>query len=243
MARTAAGAALSVEHRRRQVALRAALLRDVTTLWRVVDPTDLTATFSRFSTAAAIIVRARYGESAGLAAGYYAAFRMAEGIAGTATPVLGEPPAATVVSEALRATGLVGILNARRAGQSVQAAAQNGLVRASGSATSLVLAGARDTILGTAAQDKARPRWQRITSDEPCAFCAMLASRGAVYSSEETSSFEAHDHCSCMVEPVYPGSAMPATALAFRERWEQATSGLSGADALDAFRSAIEGRD
>ena len=238
MARTAAGAALSTTHRRRQLALRAALLRDILRLWPLFDPTNFDS-FDRFSQAAATLIRARYGESAGLAAGYFSAFRLAEGIAGSATPVLPEPPARQVVQGALRSTGLVGVLNARRAGKSVTAAAQNGLVRVSGSATSLVLAGGRETLLDAVSRDRARPRWARITSDEPCEFCTMLASRGAVYVSEETGGFEAHDHCSCMVEPAYPGAALPSTTASLRDRWETATAGLSGQDALNAFRSSL----
>lgn len=179
------------------------MLRDLSTLWRAVDPTALTATFDRFAAPAAVLVRARHSESAGIAAGYYGAFRMAEGVPGTAVPLLAGALAPEVVRSTLRSSGLGGIINARRAGQSAQAAAQNGLVRVSGSATSLVLDGARETILGSVKVDRARPRWARTTDADPCDFCAMLASRGAVYLSEETADFQAHDHCACMAEPAY----------------------------------------
>lgn len=45
-------------------------------------------------------------------------------------------------------------------------------------------------------------RWKRVLSANPCAFCRMLAGRGAVYS-EGTASFLSHDHCSCTAEPEF----------------------------------------
>ena len=67
----------------------------------------------------------------------------------------------------------------------------------------------------------------------------MLASRGGVYG--EGADFQAHDHCSCTAEPAYPGSRMTATADRFREQWDRTTRGLSGDDALNAFRTARAG--
>lgn len=49
---------------------------------------------------------------------------------------------------------------------------------------------------------KDRVRYRRITSGTACAFCRMLAGRGAVYS-ENTGRFQAHDHCACTAEPDF----------------------------------------
>jgi hypothetical protein len=148
-----------------------------------------------------------------------------------------------VTRDALRATGLLGVLNARRAGQPIEMARQNGFVRLAGSATSLALGGGRNTILGAISADPARPRWQRVTSGNACAFCAMLASRGAAFGSERGADFQAHDHCSCSAEPAFAGSRLPPTSETFRRQWQDTTAGLSGTDALNAFRRTVEGRD
>lgn len=243
MALTAQGAALSAQHRAAQLALRASLIRDLTRLWPMFDPTEF-GTFEAFAALAATLVAARHRDSAGLAAAYYHAFRALElGTFATVRLALPDPPDEVVTTDALRATGLVGVLNARRAGQSTTAAKQNGFVRLAGSATSLVLAGGRTTVLAGTRTDPARPRWQRVTSSDPCAFCRMLAGRGAVYATERTGEFEAHSACACGVEPAFTGSRLPPASETFRRQWQETTAGLSGTDALNAYRRAVEGRD
>lgn len=52
---------------------------------------------------------------------------------------------------------------------------------------------------------RSRYRWTRVTVGTSCAFCTMLASRGAVYLSREsaggTPSSKFHDDCDCVVLP------------------------------------------
>ena len=56
-------------------------------------------------------------------------------------------------------------------------------------------AASRDAVINTAAANGMR--WARqLAGAENCAFCAMLASRGAVYT-EKTVTFQSHDHCDC----------------------------------------------
>jgi hypothetical protein len=237
MALTAAGAQLTAGHYRSQLALRAAILRDLVLLWPLFDPTDF-ATFDAFSALASGVVVGGRRTSAGLALAYLEAFARAEGrppLPLRTPPVLDR----AVVTEALRATGLVGVLNARRAGQPIEAARNNGWVRLAGSATSLVLGGGREAVTDTITATGGAVRWQRVTGPEPCAFCAMLASRGAVFG-EDTVDFAAHDHCSCTAEPAYPGSQLPPTSERLREAWERSTEGLSGQEALRAFREDLD---
>lgn len=239
MAITAEGAALSERHRLAQLAIRAALVRDLTQLWPLFDVRN-PETFDRFAAAASTLVRIRNRDSAGLAVRYLSDFRRLEGIGGSLVPVVSDPPSDLVTREALRATGLVGVLNARRSGFSPEAAAANGFVRVSGSATSLTLGGGRSTIVESLRRDPARPRWHRVTSSKPCSFCRMAAGRGDVFT-DESVRFRAHDHCSCSAEPAYRGSSLPPLSETFRRQWEETTAGLSGSDALNAFRRAIDG--
>lgn len=242
MAITTSGALLTQQHRLAQLALRAWLLRDLSQLWPLFVVSDFSS-FDRFVLAAQLLVQQRYVDSIGLASGYLALFRTIEGVAGPLDAVTPPPIPSSVIDDSLRATGLRGTLNARRAGLSVEAAARNGFVGAAGAASTLVLTGGRQTILQTIARDPARPRWQRATSGRPCAFCAMLASRGPAFRSEASADFQAHDHCSCTPEPAYAGSRLPEASQGFREQWREATHGLSGTDALNTFRRSLEGRE
>lgn len=66
----------------------------------------------------------------------------------------------------------------------------------------------RDTVENTAYRNNAG--WARVlTGAENCAFCAMLASRGAVYSKDtatkKASGSSYHDHCDCTATLVKPG--------------------------------------
>lgn len=67
----------------------------------------------------------------------------------------------------------------------------------------------RDLVIDTARANNAL--WARqLSGAENCAFCAMLVSRGAVYS-ENTARFQTHNHCDCTATIVpspsadYPG--------------------------------------
>ncbi|HSV92146.1 MAG TPA: hypothetical protein VLH81_03680 [Desulfobacterales bacterium] len=239
MARTAAGAALTALHQRSQLALRAALLRDLARLWPMFDPATF-GTFDRFTGVATVLLTMRHRDSAALAARYLSAFRMAEGVAGDEPVALAERPEPERIAASLRATGLAGTVRAVAGGQSMEAARRSGFVALAGAAGSLVLDGGRETITESAARDRVARGWQRVTGSDPCAFCQMLASRGAAYRGGETAAFEAHDHCACSAEIAYSGSALPPGAAQSRERWNRETEGLSGRDALNAFRRSID---
>ncbi|GLH94908.1 VG15 protein [Phytohabitans aurantiacus] len=250
MAITAEGATLTRQHRHAQLVLRADVLRDMTRLWATFDATDLSASFARFAAAADVLIRTRHGDSAGLSAAYFERFRLVEGIPGTATPRIAATPASELVRDRLRASGLMGALNARRAGQSLQAAARNGFVRASGSAVSMVLGGGRNTIVDSVRADRQARGWQRATSGTPCAFCAMVASRGPTFKSQRSARFQAHDHCACTAEPFYTGSRELAANQRFAKQWETAQREAKEADelhrgtsndALNAFRRHLAG--
>jgi len=259
MARTREGARLTERHRNDQLAVRARVLRNLLRLWRAVDPLNLSATINPFAQAAAALVENGNRQSASLAADYYRAFRAAEGARGALALVIGEGLDLDAIAEALRAAGLSGISDARRRGDSTPQAARNGFVRVAGSASRLTLDGGRRTIREAVQSDPVAIGWQRVTDGNPCAFCAMLASRGAVYLSERSAteivgrsgrprgarqigeSF--HDNCGCGVEPVFDrDSALPPRSEEFQTLWRQATAGLHGRDAVNAFRRAIEGR-
>ncbi len=112
-----------------------------------------------------------------------------------------------------------------------------------GTVTRTVLAGARDTATATATATDRIVGWRRVTAGQPCAFCAMVASRGAVYKERTALRDPAfHDHDRCTYEPLYRNEPEPADVVELRRQWDESTSGLSGTDALNAFRRHLTGR-
>lgn len=75
----------------------------------------------------------------------------------------------------------------------------DGLARLSGSLQRSVFDGARDTTIINARDT--RTRWAVVAVDQCCDFCQMLASRGAVYVSQDTAEAAIqgfHDNCKCV---------------------------------------------
>lgn len=221
MAGTAEAFALTEQHRQVQLRIRAQALSDFSKLWPLWTP-DNPGSFVDLITATSTLVRAYHSISSGAAASYFTAFRAAEDIPGSASPALASPPAAAMITTSLYVTGDRATRKALDAGQSPAAATRTAFVRTSGAVTRHILDGGRETVLGSVQNDGQALGWGRVTDGDPCAFCLVLASRGPVYKSEETASFEAHDHCSCTAEPFYRGSDWPAGARGFLNTYDAA---------------------
>lgn len=69
----------------------------------------------------------------------------------------------------------------------------------------------RSAIEASVNADPARPYWARSAQSDACAFCALLATRGPAYRSEETAGGDEanryHVHCSCVAVPVWDRGA------------------------------------
>lgn len=103
------------------------------------------------------------------------------------------------------------------------------------SSSRLVLAGERDTVMATVRDSDVIVGWRRVVDADPCAFCALLASRGAVYS-KATVGFQAHDGDECTAEPLYEHEDEPQNVLDLQAQWREATEGTSGKAAVRAWR-------
>lgn len=102
-----------------------------------------------------------------------------------------------------------------------------------------VQAGGRDAI----EQTNQAIGWMRVSDGDPCYFCALLISRGAVYKSAKTAGedFQFHDSCGCTVLPIFSRTDfMSDDAKRFRALYDEHAAHLSGADARNAFRKALE---
>lgn len=79
-----------------------------------------------------------------------------------------------------------------------------------GGAQKRVVNAARLTVMDNAARDPQAIGTQRYArSSGGCGFCQMLAGRGAVYRSEDSATFAAHDHCHCVAVPAFSGAPLP----------------------------------
>lgn len=70
----------------------------------------------------------------------------------------------------------------------------------------------RGTVIQNLRRDPLDARYARHASPNACAFCALLATRQAVYRSEDTAGVEAHRSCHCIAVPVWPGDEMEEAA-------------------------------
>jgi hypothetical protein len=102
----------------------------------------------------------------------------------------------------------------------------------SGGVQRLVLQPARATIADSVDQDPADARWARVPSGlTTCAFCRLLASRGAAYHSEESAGGLAnsyHSDCDCVPTPVWPGESEPYDVDQYLDEYAAATAKAGG---------------
>jgi hypothetical protein len=118
----------------------------------------------------------------------------------------------------------------------------NGRTNSAGASVRHAMNGGRNVVEHLMSQDRKVVGYARVTDADPCAFCALLASRGAVYGQgsfiKGNKRFKAnpngakdlpdtwtpartHDHCRCFLRPVYAkAQAMDAEAKFYRDQWE-----------------------
>lgn len=155
----------------------------------------------------------------------------------------------------LNATGIATYQRAIRSGRTEAQAMDTMGVNLSGSATTLALEGGREVVHEAVQEDEEAIGWARVGKEDPCAFCAMLISRGAVYRSEATAGgrknknfvgdemFKFHDHDRCVAVPVFdPTDPILDRAEALYDQWLQATSGHSNQAARNVWRDYWEKR-
>jgi hypothetical protein len=223
-----------------QLATRAQLLRDVTRLWPILDRKRLDETWPGWLRAMSLLVRNYHGQSAQAAASAYRAAREQA----THSPAprslirLAPEPSQDWLDKAFGYSG---------PGQLHRDVARpnTALTTTLGTASRVALDGGRTTIIGTTLEDPVALGWYRVTDGNPCAFCALLASRvalkgrGSLYHSEETAGFKAHDHCACVAAPLFShDQELPDISQEAADVYANRGDG----PALKAFRKAWESR-
>lgn len=167
---------------------------------------------------------ATYGDAAALAAAdWYDELRVQAEAPGRFRALMAEPaPAGQAAAVARWAAGP--LFGARPDPQAALRHLAGGVQR-------LVLQPGRSTIARSAARDPARPRWARVPGrSDPCAFCRMLASRGAVYGSERSAGLmnDYHSKCGCVPTPVFPGEREPYDVDALLQQYSDARAKAGG---------------
>jgi hypothetical protein len=156
---------------------------------------------------------------------------------------------------ALRVTGPANIKYRIGRGETPERAAKNALVDASGAASRHVMNGGRGTTLALVPNDPVVLGYVRVTDGNPCAFCAMLASRGIVRYGRKAEAFDksdarfigpgqvkVHDHCGCAFVPVFSeNDGHLKQAKEFQDLWNTyIQKRYSGKDAINAWRRLHE---
>lgn len=218
---------LALAHRQQTIALRARTMRDTARLWPLLNQRRMDATFPDWLAMHSTLIRRDNRQAAALAANYLKAARLSSGVSGEAVIRIADGLPVDQIEASMSTTARAGFYKALRSGRTVEEASRVALVRTLGSTSRLVLQGSRDTVRTSLAADRVGRGWQRIAAGSACAFCKMLAGRGAIYRAE-TADFAAHDHCSCSVAAVY--SAEPVAVRDYepstRGRWsDRATEG------------------
>ena len=251
---------LAENYRRASLTLRSAFMRDMLALWPLLRSDDLSGSSPDWLRLAIVLVQ-RYRDLSGtLGSQYVTRARLLDLGKGHGPALVPSHMPDEQIIRTLLHTG-PGVLSRSRdlLGLDERRARDNALTQTLQASSRLVLDGGRDVVDRTVRADDAALGWMRVTDGDPCSFCAMLASRGAVYKDrasagavdarkvygDDAKGFTStwHNGCGCQVVPVFSRNAlMPDAAKRAADLWERATDGLSTDDAARAFRRAVEGR-
>lgn len=207
--------------------------------WRILDPTNIDAGLDAWLTSALSAIQEYRLASARLAGSYVTAFSAAEGGAAFSPRVAGFVNPEQVITS-LTITGPVRFKAGVAAGKTTARAMRDARTSSAAAAMRHAMDGGRETVLNGVEGDPNAIGWARAASGGACAFCALLASRGPVYS-EDTGRFRSHDGCNCSLEPVYERlgrDAWPPGSAEYRELYDETAKGTK--DPAAAFRSALD---
>lgn len=187
-----------------------------------LDPWDLDGSAPRYEAAATAALRDYRESLARQSTATYSALREIE----TAdlprrpppyVPVLAAVDAVSLATS-LRVTGPVAVKRAMKKG--LPYALSSAASQTAGMATRVVEGGGRGVMIGNSRRDPAARGWLRRSGGTPCPFCAMLISRGPVYT-EVTARFAAHDNCHCKAVPFFREDGWTGQSREFKDLWEE----------------------
>lgn len=213
-----------------QLRIRARYLREFVDIWPILRQQGDVQRWLRLNVA---LVRRWQQPSRSLALEFFGSQQEAQ-IGRSTRPVAPKPMPDQQIVRNLLARGPGEVKKARLVGLDELEVWERAEAAAMNSGGRLVLAGGRD------AMGEQKPLgFMRVTDGDPCYWCAMLASRGAVYSSARNAGEENtyHDSCGCTVLPIFARTDfMSAEAARWRSLWDE-TYPNGG---INAFRKAYD---
>lgn len=121
--------------------------------------------------------------------------------------------------------------------------------RQAAAASRVAMNGARSSTWTHMRRDRRALGYVRLSrTGTPCGWCAMLISRGPVYKSRASATFndgdKYHDNCHCYAMPVwswgqYQSSELTALSRQYEALWPKVTKGHTGKDAVSVWRRFI----
>jgi hypothetical protein len=225
-------ARIAEAHRLAQAKLQALAVQDMAKVFPLLDVNNIDKSFGPFFDSAYSAITARRAMSAALGSSFYESIRKDYDLGDLFTPILDAIPDPEKVFTSLLVTGPVAMKKNLAAGLEPAAARQSALRGVARAAQRHTIDGGRQTVIKSIGRDRHALGWARLTDGKPCAFCALLASRGPAYKSEGTSRFKSHDGCGCTAVPVFDANApWPGRAEEFRKQYDENISGkFAGGD-------------
>lgn len=250
MSLTRRGAELTEEHRQFQIRLSERVSNAVGKLFRkLVDWERIDESVGVFAGEAALEIMRGRELSRAASVKYLREFHLVE--APDAPPPVNEPDETAfedLVGELIRSTrGFLKTLS--RKGDSGQEAMEKGQQMVRSKSSRMVADGGRKVVENEVRRGNGPVGYARVTDNDPCPFCAMLASRGVYYAGQEAAGsllyrsdsfaesnnrfagdgrFKVHDGCCCGLEPVYVRGGkidLPGDGNQLAREWAEVASG------------------
>lgn len=235
-------------YRSAQRGLTRLLVRDVRGLRRIIIPSRLRASIPDWIVAVHAVVEQYAQASAALGAEFYDGQRNAAGVPGVFTvPVADSPPEGRTDASLRWATKDVWERDPEVATAAQLEPLDTRLdqteKKAELAVQKLVTDTGRGTVLAAVREDRQATAWARSAALGACAFCKLIASRGAVFA-QDTVRFQAHDGCHCGVIPVFRGQTFEPSPQAreWARLYQEYAAGHSGSQ-LARFRRALAEHD
>jgi hypothetical protein len=227
-----------------QAALTVALTDALEQAWPMLDIEALKHSMPEWQQAVAGIVTQLATASAVSAGDHYTLAREAADIRSAFRPILAQPPSVDYITTKLD-IATQGLWSRSLDDEAVT----NVKTLVEGVTQELIADAGRDTTVGSIEADAKALGWARVARPTCCAFCRMLAGRGAAYKSKRTAELtetgtKYHPHCHCLPMPIFsPDALLPEHNQQWADEWKQVTKGLSGRAARIAWRRFVENRE
>lgn len=231
MASTAEGRELTNAHQAAQIGVGTRAAAEAHALWGRLDINNLDGSSPYWLASNVRAVNRRMVQSQAVAGAYLNDYRQAE-IGRDATVVMRAPDG---TPDALLLAGPVRIKRLIAGGLGALEAYESAFTKFAGMVRRQSMMGGRLTVAATAGRDRRAFGWRRVTDGNPCAFCAMLASRGPVYKDAASADgLQYHAHCGCTAEPSYSAKWTPTEEEEqFRDAYADASYEASRNTATD----------